>query len=885
VKKRAGGTPPGPRGSTILEAIIAVCQRHAGWVLIVASIMSIAAVWYASAFLRINSDPDVLFSSELPFRRHAAAVESAFPTLRDQLVVVIDGDSPAVAHRAAGLLGEGLARDRAHFRSVFAPGGGTFFDRNGLLFLSVEELQDLTDRLAWAQPFLAELAREPTLPRLLELLETSLSETTGNAFSERDWIETLDLVARGLANPDAGRSGSVAWENWAFDDDLAASRNLRLVFAEPKRDFSQLQSSRAAVERIRALAARFQLDPAHGVRLRITGDLALAAEELQLLRREAGWLGIASFAWVTIVLMVGLGSVRLAIATLITLAAGLAWAAGLAALTVGSLNLLSVSFAVLFIGLGIDFGIHFALHALACLRRGADPDTSLREAASQVGPSLTVCAATTAVGFFAFLPTGYRGIAELGWIAGLGIFVSLLATLTLFPALVHRIGFSGRPGPDRRSELAVPRWLIWGTRIVALALLALACATLPELRFDSDPLNVRDPNSEAVRAFRELVAAGPVSPWTAEIVAPDLTRANQIAARLEARPEVRAAFTLDAFVPADQPEKLAILSDLAFLLGDIRPRTPAAVDPADAQRALGSLRDSLDQWLARHAGEPAAASVRGLLAATEKVLDRFRLSADDYRDVELLQMRVIGDLPEWLARLETALTTTPVRRADLPDALRKRFLTRDGLARVQVLAADDLSRPGEIERFVEAVRRTAPAASGSAFRIVESARAVTHALEQAFTYAIVAIATLLTLLWRRPTDVGLALAGLAVAALYTAASAVWLGVPLNFANVVVLPLLFGIGIDTAIHLTEERRRVAAGRYASARHATRRGVALSAVTTLGSFGCLAFSNHPGLASLGQLLALGLAWVLVVNLWIVPAFRRAATATLGRTARNP
>ena len=212
-------------------------------------------------------------------------------------------------------------------------------------------------------------------------------------------------------------------------------------------------------------------------------------------------------------------------------------------------------------------------------------------------------------------------------------------------------------------------------------------------------------------------------------------------------------------------------------------------------------------------------------------------------------------------------------------------MTADGRARVQVLAAGDLSEPGAIEAFVAAVRGVAPDASGSAFRIVESARAVTRALRQAFTYAVLAIAFLLLAVWRRVVDVGVALAGITIAALFTAASTVWLGVPLNFANVVVLPLLFGIGIDTAIHLTEERRRLDSGRIDPTRRATRRGVVLSALTTLGSFGCLGFSRHPGLASLGQLLALGLAWVLVVNLWVVPAFWPRFAATRRQPGRNP
>ncbi len=848
--------------------VVAFCQARWKWILTATCVTGIGAVYYAATHLSINSDPDALFSARLAFRRHAAIVEGAFPALRRQLVIVIDGDSPAVAHRAAGLLADHLTRDVTNFQGVYAPGSGEFFDRNGLLFLTVEELEELADRLAWAQPFLAELAREPTLPKLLSLLEQSFDAADSSTLSSREWSETLALIAAGFGSSSEAQPGPIAWENWAFGGG-GLTRNIRLVLAEPRLDFENLEPTRAALDRIRALAAALDLDAEHGVRVRITGDLALAAEELGALRSEAPLLGVASFAWVTIVLVAGLGSIRLAVATLATLAVGLAWTSGLAAAAVGSLNLLSVSFAVLFIGLGIDFGIHFAIRTLTFLHEGKEPADALRAAAERAGPTLAACAVTTALGFFAFLPTSYRGIAELGLIAGIGIFVSLGATLVVFPALAYRVGFRGRPNPAREPAAAAsrpPRGARLAVCSGALLLVVLAVPTLPDLRFDPDPLNVRDPNSEAVRAFRELVAAGPVSPWTAELVEADLDRAVARASLLEALPEVRRALTLDSFVPDAQTEKLEILSDMTLFLGDIRPRPAPPVDPERAEAALESLIATLNRWLRQPPDEPVAASVRALLASAREALARFQLSPDDYRDVERFQARVIGDLPDWLDRLDEALQASPVAREDLPSALRARFITPDGRARIQVLAERDLSAPGEIERFVDAVSAVAPRASGSAVRIVESARAVTRSLRQAFLYAVLAIALTLFALWRRGFEVLAALAVLALAALYTAASSIWLGVPLNFANVVALPLLLGIGVDTAIHLLAERRVQS---LVSTR-AARRAVTLSALTTLGSFGCLGFSSHPGLASLGQLLALGLAWVLVVNLWILPVF---------------
>ena len=288
---------------------------------------------------------------------------------------------------------------------------------------------------------------------------------------------------------------------------------------------------------------------------------------------------------------------------------------------------------------------------------------------------------------------------------------------------------------------------------------------------------------------------------------------------------------------------------------------PAPIDPEEAQRALRDLGAAVDGWLREGASEALSDSLRPLLETTEQLLQEFAVSPDSYRDVARLQQRMMGDLPQWLERLALALEARRVTRDDLPDALRARYLGVDGALRVQVFAADDLRAPGAMARFADSVREVVPNASGSAVRIVEAGRTVTRALGQASLLALVAVTVLLLLMWRRPLRVAGLLGLVAVAAVLTAASSRWLGVPINFADVIVLPLLVGIGVDSAVHLL----------HGDASAATDRGVMLSGLTTLASFGFLAFSSHPGLASLGRLLALGIAWLLLVNLVLLPALR--------------
>lgn len=858
--------PASPRESAagdaegFLERGVAATLRHAHSISAIAVLTALAAAFFAATTLRVDSDTDVLFAEDLPFQRHARELEAEFPALRRQLVILVEGDSPAVAHRAAGRLGDRLAADPGRFSSVYTPGGGAFFDQNGLLYLTLPELERLAERLVWAQPFLAELSRDPSLPTLLGLLERAVRLAEDDGTPPVELTETLEIIAQSLATAET----PMAWDRWAIGG-LEGARALRLVYAEPRLDFAEPEPTRVALDAIHKAATDLALDPAHGVRLRVTGDLALAAEELETLRRQGLLLATLSFAGTSVLLMLGLGSLRYALAALATLAVGLAWTAAFAAATLGRLNLLSVSFAVLFIGLGIDFAIHYATRLIARGRDEPSPMRAISATARASAAPLALCATTTAIAFYAFLPTGYRGIAELGWIAGSGMFFSLAATLFVFPAFALSLGRD----PTRPVAQVRVRGAALGKRFplaviaVASLLVVASLSTLDELHFDPDPIKLRDPRSESVQAFRQLVEAGPASLWTVEFTAADLDDAARLVAPLRELPVVGEVVTLDRFVPGEQREKLAILSDLSLLLGDITPRAPRPVDLVAAQRALSDLGIALDDWLREGAGEPVAPALRNLLGAIEAVLEQLELSPGSYDDVERLQQRLLGELPDWLERLAQSLQAVPIGRDDLPEALRARYLSASGRARVQLFAAGDLNKDGEMERFVDTLVARVPRATGSAVRIVEAGRTVTRALRDALFYAATAVFLLLLVVWRRPLRVLLLLFLVALASLFTAASSRWLGVPINFADVVVLPLLVGIGVDSAIHLLHRKEE--------GRSAVNRAVLLSGLTTLASFGCLAFSSHPGLASLGRLLALGVSWLLAVNLLLLPALQ--------------
>jgi len=721
------------RLSQLAAALVAASQRRARAVVAIGLAATAGALWLAATGLEVDSDPDRMTAPDLPFRVTKRALEAAFPTLRDNLVLVVEADAGDDALAAARELAERLGEDAERFGWVALPGGGPFFERQGLLYRPLEEVR----------AFVAALAEGRSPPR-----------------------------------PEPDRR--------------------QLVLAQPTRDYTALEPALESIEAARAAADA--LSPRPGLRVRVTGDLAVLTEEMSQIRDQVVLASIASFLLVTLVLLYTLRSFRLFLATVVLLAVGLAWTAGYAALAVGHLNVLTTAFAILYIGLGVDFGIHFAMAYREQRGTGAPPDAALRGAGRTVGGSLFFCALTTAMGFFAFVPTDYAAVAELGIISGGGMFLSLLATLTWYPATIA-LGWGDSPKLARRHryEISLPSWPLRRPVpvIVVAAALALAAGWLArDVRFDENPLNVRDPRVESVQAMEDLLADAELSPWTIEVLAADRAEARELAGRLAALPEVAQVRTVDDLLPADQDAKLALLR-----------RIPEAAAP---------------------------------------------------------------DLPR-----------EPVGIADLPADLRDRYVAPDGRVRVEVFAREDLTRPGALDRFADAVTAVRPDAAGAAVGTVAFADAIVDALRQALTTAVVAICVLLLLLWRSPRDAVVTLAPLLLGALAIAALMVLVDLPFNFANVIVLPLLLGIGVDSGIHLVHRHRLGLRGDRDVLHTSTARAVLFSALTTLVSFVTLGFASHGGMSSLAILLSTGIAFMLAANLIVLPALM----VTFGRAPRPP
>ncbi len=835
-------------------------------VVVLGVVLAGLSVQYAAKRLGINTDTANMISAKLPWRRDFNDYRNTFPARDNNVVVVVNGDTADHADAFATALMHELQKRPQLFKSVFSAGLGEFFEHKGLLYLSVDDLEGLSDRLAEAQPLIGRLRPSFNGASVVSLA----SEALASARRADDPTMAAFYGELGAAFDAArnGRSDPIAWRRLITG---TQSSTRRLILLQPKLDFTRVMPASEAIDTIRADARALSKGELAGVHVELTGTVAMEHDEMLTVTRSAGLAGLSSLIMVGVLLYATLRSWKLLTIALVTLVIGLAGTAAFAALAVGHLNLLSVEFAVLYVGLGVDYIIHVCLRVKELMGRGYGLDDAIVEAVRGVGTSLIVCAVTTAAGFYSFIPTPFDGVSELGLISGTGMFISLFVSLTFLPAVLG-LCMSAR-------DAALPdAWLGTGwlaalggrprTVVVAAALIvAVTFAVLPRVSFDSNPIHLRDPNSESVRALKELAADSEAPLFNLVAVAPSHAEALRWAAELARLPTVRSARTVDSLVPAKQKEKLDIIDDMNLVMGPdfahIEHKPPA---PAQLERALGTLASDLaDPPLAGSAGERLELSVQALLAALQADSASVRQAT-----LTRLDHALTSGLPRELGRLAAALSPKPFGRDALPMPLAERWLAADGREIVEIVPAENVDDNAAAKRFVDSVRSVVPTATGLPVVHLEASHTVVQSFRLALLYALVMVTILLVVLMHNARDVLYVIVPIALAAGVTAGATVLLGIPLNFANIIALPLLIGVGVDNGIHIVHRKRTdPAADPF---RTSTSIAVLASGLTTVASFGNLAFSAHVGISSMGELLTLGMVVTLAATLVLLPALLR-------------
>jgi hopanoid biosynthesis associated RND transporter like protein HpnN len=811
----------------------------------------------------IDTDISKLISADLPWRQQEIAFARAFPQRYGTIFAVVDAPTAEQASLASAALADKLAADKALFTSVNEPGASPLFTRNGLLFLPTETVDKITGGLAQAQPLVRVLASDPSLRGLAQVLAFGLMGVQADRLKLDDMTRPLTLSATALEDVLAGRPARFSWQGLMRGQDPEPGDLRRFIEIRPVLDYGSLEPGHRATAAIRQAAADLRLATDYQARVRLTGLVAIQDEEFGTLREGALANILGTVAVVLLILWLALRSPRIILAVFLATFAGLVVTAALGLWITTALNPISIAFAVLFIGIGVDFSIQFSVRYRAERHDNDDLVKALVAAARNAGTPLTLAAATTAAGFLSFLPTAYGGFSELGAIAGVGMMVAYAMSVVLLPALLKVLNPPGEREPVGWRALApIDRFTERHRMPIIIATVALVVAGLPLLaflQFDFNPMNLRNPNTESIATYLDLRGDPATGTNAIDVLAPSLAKAREMAARLEKVPEVSRVVTVDTFIPADQEQKLAFIRKAQATLAPAFAQV-ARAPPSDADDVTALTRTAafLTEIANEESGSGAAAAKR-LAAALE------RLAAADQSVRARAAAVFFTPLAYSLDAMRKLLQAEPVTHENIPGDFAHDWIRPDGLARVQVYPRGDPNDNETLRAFARAVLAVEPTAIGGPITILEAGRTVTRAFMQAGAMALVSIAIMLWLTLRRIGDVLLTLIPLLVAGLVTLEICVAVGLPLNFANIIALPLLLGVGVAFKIYYIMAWRAGQTGLLSSS---LTRAVIFSALTTATAFASLWLSSHPGTASMGKLLALTLATTMVAAVLFQP-----------------
>lgn len=830
---------------------------------------------YTMDNLTVNTNTADMISIKLPFQQNRLKLESTFPQDVNTLLMLVEGDSPEQTADVVKRLSGGLRARKADIQSVYVPDEGEFFDRNGLLYLDLKDLEHVSNQLANAQPFIGKLSHDNSLHGLFGILGQAIKASADDDI-ELDLNPVFRKISEALRAVSEGEPFQMSWQQLMMDKQTGLGLTKRFIITRPILNYQELLPAEKSIAAIKDEIAKATAGDLSKVSVRMTGEVVLEHEEMETLSNSMQIAGYVSMFLVCATLWFAYRSFRLMFATFFSLTLGLVLSLGFATVSIGHLNLISIAFAVLFIGMGDAYSSHFCLRYRELILRGESQREALLDTLTSTGSSLILCTFTAAIGLYAFIPTNYVGVSELGVIAGTSMFIALLTTFTVLPALMKimplRITRNQKPRSAKSSvimsnwPLRYARSIRWTTFLLTLISLGL----ITQVTVDFNPINLRDQNTESVQTYKYLLQDKDTTPMTLSSLARNQQEALAMQQRFEKLPTVDKVTTLLDLVPEDQEAKLAIIEELGLVLGPALNNFPPPATGGAQIETLEELQGKIQEQIMK--GEGGNADLLELGESVDGFLEYLDTLPEEARQpiLDKLQTALLSALPATLEKLKKGLEAEPVTLDSLPASLKDRWLGKNGLYKVQVYPKKDLNDLENLREFIQEAQEIDPDVTDLPVTYLESMNEVVKAFQQAFSIALVAIALLLLVIQRNVKDTLLVLLPLLLASLFTAAATVVCNVPFNFANIIALPLLFGLGVDSGIHMAHRLHYLDPSEEDLLGGSEAQGVFYGALTTIFSFSSLAFTSHQGTASMGILLSVGLLMTLICALIVLPAF---------------
>ncbi len=898
----------------LLRRLSHAVQAHPSWFLTPQILLFGVAVWFTVAKLKFNMDRNELVGSDQPYHRNFLQLKKEFPG-QDDIVCVIESEDleknrQFVERLGARLDAESTAANKTNlFVDVFYRGDLKLLGKKALLFLSETNLVELKSALSDYQPFLKQFASSSNLVSLFKQVNTQIRTSSREQNAKTDSLlkalPALDRILRraeqSLTHDGTPPSPGIDALFGAGDE---AEREKYITFAKGR---IYLVTAKArtedlnedAVLRFRELVRATSAE-VPGVNAGVTGESVLDYDEMQQSQQDSTVATIISLVLCAIIFVVGYHETGRPLKAVLSLVIGLGYTMGFATLTVGHLNILTITFVPMLIGMAIDFGVHLITRYEEELRHGRSESAAMDLAMVNTGQGIFTGCFTTAGAFLAMALTHFKGIQEMGIITGGGMLVCLIPMMTFLPVLLLRKSrqntldeaegeallkeealesFEAGGEPlDTRARLERV-WLDrpWTVIGITVVLCLIAAAAMPRVRFDYNLLNMQSEGLNSVVFEHKLINAGGKSVIFGVVTATNLDEAVELERRLQKLPSVATNDSMAHFLAENPGGKLDLIRDVKVATAAVHFAAPDTnrVDLHELSQTLwsmqGYLRLAVDE--VKQAGELQILTNLTSLVDTITDLRVGMFRGDEARErrnsivLAGYQQSLFNDIRDTFAALQTQDATGRLRPEDLPESLRNRFLGITGRHLIQVYPRDDVWERKAQETFVRDLQSVSNTATGTPVQLYYYTELLRTSYIEAAWWALGAILILVYAHFRNLGSVLLAMLPVGIGTLWVVGFMGWTNIPFNPANVMMLPLVIGIGVTNGIHILN--------RFAEEQNpsilakSTGKAVLVSALTTIAGFGSLVIADHRGIQSLGWVMATGTAACMIAGLTFLPA----------------
>jgi hypothetical protein len=860
-------------------------EAYPRWFILPQLILLVASIVYTATQLRFSTNRSDLVSAHEKYQQNFLVLKREFK-FQDSLVAIVESEGQDKNRQFVERVALKLQSESNLFVDVYYKGDLKLMGPKALLFLPEETLEDLRQALGEYAPLIETFSQVDSLNSLVELLNRQLrnaGETT--SAQQQSLARTLPVLHRIVEEASKSITGTAATPAPGITAFFGDRPGLYLTFARGQMYVVLANAASEAVEvqavhRLRELVRQTQFE-VPGVNAGITGEPVLKYDEMLQAERDVNRAALVSLILVAVIFIYGYHEIRRPIMATVCLLMGIGYTLGFATLTVGHLNILSITLVPILIGLAIDFGVHLISRYEEELRAGKNRRAAIHKALVFSGIGIFTSGFTTAGAFLAMLLTDFKGVREMGLISGIGLLVCLVPMMTLLPLWLAR-GKTDLPDERemrRRRSRRAHIEQIWLKRpkvvlVCGTALTVIAVARFHRLDFDYNLLHLQTRNLPAVGLEEKLVQSGSQSLLSAVVIASSLSHAVELEERIKALPSVASVNSMVKYLTEDQTRKLELLRDIKTKVGNIR-LPPPDINPVDTI-SLDRNFASLKSYLGFGAGKIRSQSgdeklVAELVALRDAVDGLQRLIAESgeraSERLTTLQKGLLGDVQETLSIIRNQDASQRLTQQDIPPFLRERFISPAGKFLLQVYPQGDVWQRSIQKQFVRELRSVDPDVTGSPVQIYEYTSLVKESFQKAGAYAGGVIAIMVFLHFRRLGSVLLAFLPVVLGFCWMLGLMTFLGIPFNPVNIMSLTLVIGIGVTNSIHILN--------RFAEEQHpsimatSTGKAVLVSGFNTIAGFGSLMVAKHQGIASLGVVMAIGTGMCMLASLTVLPA----------------